>query len=1791
MSRRPLLRYWIVLLLAVGGLLAPFASPARSRNHPSKRSVLQSSQTETGQSSTLLPDGRWLLLGGQGPQGPVTTAAMKDPETGVITVLPTGLLYARTGQSATLLPNGTVLIFGGADGTGHLVDIAEVFDPSSLKFSVVPSTGLTSRAYHSANLLTDGTLLVAGGLSATGDALGLIEIWDFRTNSANKIPQGMLIPRSRQVSKLLADGTVSLWGGLDNNGVTLTYGEVFDPATQRTRIETSPPTEPSGQQPVLHASIPQDDASNVSLTPLIALRFSVPLNVTSLNGQTVTLSSSQGAVEAKVVPAQGGIVCFITPQSPLAAGTTFSISVDGAKDWHGTALPGTAISFTTAHATAQAPTTSDDMWVPNVQNFEGSWKSGQGQSPLQALPPLQAAPDVTALAGQTLRLNGSALPGVTLQIDGQITTTDQTGRFLLTGLTAGHQVLLVDGTTASKPGRTYGIFEIGVDLIAGQTTALKFTIWMTRLDMAHAATIPSPTSTETIISTPLLPGLELHLAPNTVIRDHTGKVVTKISITPVPIDQPPFPLPTGVSVPIYFTIQPGDAYIETQAGSWVKGARLFYPNSHDAKPGTPFDFWNYDAPQKGWYVYGLGTVSTDGKQIVPNPGVEIYEFTGAMVGSPSAAKGIGPTAYPPPRGGEPVDLSTGLFIYEKTDLVLPDVIPLSLERTYTTNDGLSRSFGVGAMSNYDIFMVGDSDFYTFQELCLPDGGRIHFYRTSPGAGYGNAVYASTSTQSKWYGATITFNNAIPTIPLANWVLTTRDGTSYYFPDGFNQTNPAWMALLGIKDRYGNTVTITRDTNRNITSIASPNGRAITFQHDTSNRITQAQDSSGRRVTYTYDSGGRLWTVTDANAGVTTLTYDSNNNMLTVKDPRGIVYLTNQYDGNGRVSQQTLGDSGIYKFAWTPTATTVLSYSQSGGSGGLPPGGSASAVAQFRTCTSCFESFLPLVTEAQVTDPRGVVRDVKFSSTGQLSSDTYALGKPEQETFTYAYYADNLIQTVTDQLGRVTAFQYDSNGNITQITRLSGTSNAVSSSFSYDSNFSQLTSVSDPLNNTTSISVDNYGNPQTITDPLTHQTALTFNSAGQPLTVKDAQNDQTQLAYLAGDLASITDPLNRTTNRFTDGLGRIVAVIDPAGEVTKLAYNPLNQVLTATNPVGGATNFTYDGNGNLLTVKDANNHTTTFTYENMDRVATRKDALNRSESYQYDVNGNLTQFTDRRGKVTTYTYDNLNRRTFAGFGTQAGPTYESTINYTWDAGNRLTKIVDSVTGTIIRGYDGLDRLTSEQTPQGTVSYTYDAASRRQTMTVAGQTAVNYTFDNATRLTKIAQGTTTVQLAYDNANRRASVTLPNGIIVSYGFDNASELTGLTYSLNSNTLGNLTYSYDMAGRRTTIGGTYARTGLPNAQSTTAYDAANELTMWGSATPTYDSNGNVLSDGTNSYVWNARNQLASMNMSAQSFRYDPLGRRVAKTILTTTTSYLYDAVNPVQELSGTTPTANLMTGGVDEYFQRTDSAGPANFLSDALGSTLALTNSSGSDLGQYTYDPFGNTSVSGSSASTYQYAGRENDGTGVYFYRARYYNQATQRFVSEDPIEFEDGTNKYQYVANSPPNFTDPRGLQTTQTGVGGTFTASPVAGTGGAGVATDEFGDVGLYVYGGGGAGFGAGFSGGLQGSLSNGNTINDLNGWFYNTSIGGGDGIGGSYDGFSGASPSGNQLAGLGGTVGPAAGFSGFAGRTYTWVFPLFNWIQWLAGRQCPNGAPGFMYQPAGGGLYYTPEPGEPGFPWN
>jgi RHS repeat-associated protein len=535
--------------------------------------------------------------------------------------------------------------------------------------------------------------------------------------------------------------------------------------------------------------------------------------------------------------------------------------------------------------------------------------------------------------------------------------------------------------------------------------------------------------------------------------------------------------------------------------------------------------------------------------------------------------------------------------------------------------------------------------------------------------------------------------------------------------------------------------------------------------------------------------------------------------------------------------------------------------------------------------------------------------------------------------------------------------------------------------------------------------------------------LGYDDAGELVTVGDPLGNTVQLTYVNGTLSALSDPLSRPVGLGTDAVGRLTSLTNPVSQSLALQYNPRNLVNQLNDPLGQPIRFTFDLKDNLTGVTDVLSHTASYTYDSMDRVASRTDPLGRVETYQYDKNGNLTLFTDRRGIITKFGYDAVNRRISAQFGG------DSSVSYTYDSVGRLVQAVDSITGPITRSYDGLDRLIAETTPQGTVTYSYDADGRRTSLSASGQLPISYSYDNANRIVQIAQGTSTIIFNYDANSRVTSLVLPNGVTMGFSYDPASQLTGISYTLGSSVLGNIAYSYNPAGQRISAGGSFGRTGLPAALASANYDADNQQKQFGPASLAYDADGNLTNDGVNSYSWNARSQLISISGPVSAnFQYDAFGRRVSRAVGGTTTRFLYDGMNPIEELSGTAVSARLLTGlTVDAYLQRTDPSGTASYLTDALGGTVAIASAVGALQTQYMYDPFGSTVAIGSpSANSYQFTGRENDGTGLYFVRARQYSPLLGRFISEDPLEFAGGdVNLYAYVSNNPESFTDAYGL----------------------------------------------------------------------------------------------------------------------------------------------------------------------
>ncbi len=459
---------------------------------------------------------------------------------------------------------------------------------------------------------------------------------------------------------------------------------------------------------------------------------------------------------------------------------------------------------------------------------------------------------------------------------------------------------------------------------------------------------------------------------------------------------------------------------------------------------------------------------------------------------------------------------------------------------------------------------------------------------------------------------------------------------------------------------------------------------------------------------------------------------------------------------------------------------------------------------------------------------------------------------------------------------------------------------------------------------------------------------------------------------------------------------------------------------------------------------------TYTYDVMDRVKTATDPLGRVESYSYDLAGNLTQFTDRKGQGTVLSYDPLNRVSRVQYADN------STVSLVYDTVGRLDSVMDSVSWTISFGYDLLNRVVREISDRGVISYSYDALGRRTSMTVAGYAPITYHYDAVSRLTQVTQGNQTVTIGYDAAGRRTALVYPNGTVTTYAYDSASRLTALVHALGPSTVESLSYSYDAGGNRTVVQRSQGSAASLPASASAAYDASNQQTTRNSTTPnlTYDANGNLTSwtevSGTITYTWDARNRLVAISGPSitASFVYDVFNRRIGKTVNGVATRYLYDRYDVVAEIGGGAYSATYLRGlNIDEPFARYTggSATSAEFYhADGIGSIVALTDLAGIVQTTYTYEPFGVTSVAGtSSANPFQFAGRENDGaTGLYYLRARYYHPVAARFMQEDSIRLanlgdelsayliEDPAgmlgfvNLYSYVDNSPTNFTDSLG-----------------------------------------------------------------------------------------------------------------------------------------------------------------------
>ncbi len=1273
-----------------------------------------------------------------------------------------------------------------------------------------------------------------------------------------------------------------------------------------------------------------------------------------------------------------GLPVGITAQfssTTLTAGQTAYLSVSTT----GT-LPLGPVSFTLI-GTSQLDNGLSTQTLPVTINVVGNNSQSQVAGQFRVLP------------------DGVPISNVRVNIGSVQGQTDAAGNFVLQNVPTGSQLLHIDANVAD-PGMP--IYSVNLDIGAGQAITLP-PFWLTRPPQ-HFTPINNATSDQ-VIADPQIPGVEFTLPAGVTITGWDGVVKTQAGILKYSPDRLPVPSPPVPIRSLYHL------HFGTPMGGLPTGKiPVTVPNDLGLDPGQEAEMWFYDSSPNGgpgmWKMAGLATVSEDGTRIISNPGVGLDRFCGtcAIVGcnNKNGQAGIGPNHnVSAPKALDPVDLSNGLFTVEETDLVLPGRLPVVIGRSYSPFDQLPLLFPpsnlpMGWHFSVDVWQVplGIRQPFKAQRIYLPGNVRLDM-ALQPDGTYVNRNDPFLA------GAVLTLQSQ------GTAELRFKDGTIWRFTNG---------ALSEQEDRNGNRIRIER-SGRIIQRIVDSVGRILKFSTDAQNRIREIRDPIGRTVKYAYDVNNRLSVVTNPAGGTTRYAYDAVGRITSITDPRGITFLKNFYGSSGRLLRQVTADG----------AESFVRYQTVGADVRGPgcPGLTCPTVDTWENYQNGYEFFGGTVTEAVVVDPMGHTTSNRVNNYNFPSEQTNGQGQQRR----IERDPHNQIAASIDPLGRRTEYQYDAQGNVTSVMNLNSNSPTA---FQFEPIFNRVERITNVLGNSTDFTYDEKGNLKTVKDAEQGTTTIDYNSFGQTVAITDPLQNTTTFEYDGdGNLVKTIDPLGHATIRTYDAVSRLIVLTDPRGLVTRFTYDKLNRIIETLDPLNGKTTFSYDPNGNLLSFTDAKQQVTTYLYDAMDRLIERHDPLGRKESYQYDLNGNLIRFTDRNGQDSLFFYDELNRRKTV--------QYEDgiVVRSFYDAAGRLKALDHSQSGVTQFFYNSLDRLVKEVTPLGSIEYRYDALGRRTKMRVNGQLPVTYSYDKASRLIQVNQDSLLIEIGYDSAGRRTSLVYPNGTKTLYSYDVASHLTRIHHQGASNqTLEDLHYTYSPSGDRTSLTRANGHaTTLPKAVQA-AYDAANQQIKFGNPLPVlpnlnYDANGSLISyeEGatTTTYQWDANNKLRDLSTPGilARFEYDALGRRSQKTINGVTTHFVYDGNNVVQEVGSSSLSATYLRGlNIDEPFIR-QSTIQEYFHTDAIGSSLLLTDDTGTGAASYEYEPFGKSEVNGVTANSVQFTGRENDQTDLLYYRFRYYHPTLQRFISEDPLRAGVDRNYYSYVSNTPLNLVDPFGL----------------------------------------------------------------------------------------------------------------------------------------------------------------------
>lgn len=802
------------------------------------------------------------------------------------------------------------------------------------------------------------------------------------------------------------------------------------------------------------------------------------------------------------------------------------------------------------------------------------------------------------------------------------------------------------------------------------------------------------------------------------------------------------------------------------------------------------------------------------------------------------------------------------------------------------------------------------------------------------------------------------------------------------------------------------LTYTFDSSGRLQSSADRNGNSMAFAYDENDRLSTITDTADRSYSVMYNDEGHISELSGPSGRKVEYTYDSQGNLTQVIGPAGTVtsYEYNDTHDVHNLTKQTIGDQFVFNYAYDENDQCIES---------TGPDGKLRVALDYQ----------PDENRTAVTDAKGEVHTKYCNSHGRIVRLVHADGT--EEAFTWD--ADLNRTGVVRQDGSEWQYEYDDRGNLTKTIDPAG--GEVIMIYDADDNLASLT---DERGNTTQYQYDDNGNVTSIAQADDSSLTFTYNDRGQVLTATDAGGDVTNYNYdKTGNLISVTDPEGNTVTYAYDIIGRRISSTDAEGNTTRYAYDAMNRVTSVTDALSGEVETQHETAG-LGSLTDQDRNTTQFQYDAVDQLTEIIDPLGNTKSFGYDANGNLASRTDFKGEKTDYEYDEMDQLTKIDYPAGTDVTFE------YDAVGRVTGMTNAI-GKSAYAYDSAARLTFYTNGfDKTVSYTYDAAGNLATLTYPGDKSVSYTYDERNRLTQIEDwaGRSTTY-AYDNTGRLVQTTLPNGTRVEYEYDAAGKLTALR-NLRSDDSVIASFEYTFDGNGNIIGANADQPldlVLQTQEVNTTIGPDNRIASSNGTAFAYDNNGNLTSDGSTTYEYDHEDRLTRVvtpDSGTWEYLYDGAGRRVQSMHDSEVRRFLLDPrgmTNVLAEYDGDGNLTAYYVHGLGLAYKVDASGDTYYYHYNYTGHTVAMTDRDEDVVNKYAYLPFGELAAKDETVDNpFRYVGKYgvmDEGNGLLFMRARYYQYKLGQFITKDPIAYTDGTNLSSYVENNPLTYVDPLGL----------------------------------------------------------------------------------------------------------------------------------------------------------------------